>query len=94
MTGPGRGQGRLHHGSGSGQGRAHALRLAEEGADIIGIDICEQMPGVEYPLATQDDLKRTVAEVEARDRRMVAAKADGHGPLGVRYKVSWARGSE
>jgi hypothetical protein len=52
------------------------------------------MPGVEYPLATQDDLKHTVAEVEARDRRMVAAKAGGHGPLGVRYKVSWARGSE
>ena len=59
-----------------GQGRAHAVRLAEEGADIIGIDLCEQMPGVEYPMATEDDLKETVALVEGLDRRIVARKAD------------------
>jgi SDR family mycofactocin-dependent oxidoreductase len=59
-----------------GQGRAHAVRLAGEGADIIGIDLCEQMPGVEYPMATEDDLKQTVALVEGLDRRIVAGQAD------------------
>jgi len=63
-------------GAARGQGRAHAVRLAEEGADIVGIDICEQMPNVDYPLATAADLKRTVELVEAADRRMIAVKAD------------------
>ena len=63
-------------GAARGQGRAHALRLAEEGADIIGVDICEQLPNVEYPMATEADLKQTVAEVERLDRRMIAVRAD------------------
>jgi SDR family mycofactocin-dependent oxidoreductase len=84
MTGRVKGKVAFITGAARGQGRAHALRLAEEGADIIGVDICEQMPGVEYPLASREDLKQTVAEVEARGRRMVAAKADVREPNAMR----------
>jgi SDR family mycofactocin-dependent oxidoreductase len=59
-----------------GQGRAHALRLAEEGADIIGVDICKQIDGVEYPMATPADLEETVKLVEDRGRRIVTDIAD------------------
>lgn len=59
-----------------GQGRAHALRLAEEGAAIIGVDLCTQMDSVGYPMATADDLAETVKLVEERDARIVATQAD------------------
>jgi SDR family mycofactocin-dependent oxidoreductase len=59
-----------------GQGRAHAVRLAQEGADIGGIDICAQMETVGYPLATQDDLQQTVKLVEQSDRRMIGRVGD------------------
>jgi len=59
-----------------GQGRSHAVRLAEEGADIIGFDVCEQIDTVAYPLATEDDLAETIKLVEDRGRRIVARKAD------------------
>src|SRR5580700_7283651 len=63
-------------GAARGQGRSHAVRLAQEGADIIAVDVCEDMPGMPYAGATQEDLAETVKEVEALDRRIVAAKAD------------------
>jgi SDR family mycofactocin-dependent oxidoreductase len=63
-------------GAARGQGRAHAIRLAEEGADIIGIDICEQMSSVGYAMGTQDELDQTVKEVEALGRRMLSFTAD------------------
>jgi SDR family mycofactocin-dependent oxidoreductase len=59
-----------------GQGRSHAVRLAEEGADIIGFDICADDPWVEYPLATHDDLDETVKLVEKTGRRMHAEVVD------------------
>ena len=40
-------------GAARGQGRSHAVRLAQEGADIIAVDICEDVPGVPYPGAGQ-----------------------------------------
>ena len=59
------------------QGRSHALRLAQEGADIIAIDIAGPVSSIEmYPLATEEDLSETVRQVEALDRRIVATKAD------------------
>ncbi|RVW00971.1 mycofactocin-coupled SDR family oxidoreductase [Rhodococcus spongiicola] len=64
-------------GAARGQGRSHAVRLAEEGADIIAVDICENIETVaHYSLATDQDLQETVAQVEALGRRIVAVKAD------------------
>jgi len=63
-------------GAARGQGRSHAIRLAQEGADIIAIDLCESVPGVPYPGATSADLAQTVKEVEALDRRIIATQAD------------------
>jgi SDR family mycofactocin-dependent oxidoreductase len=63
-------------GAARGQGRSHAVRFAEEGANIIGVDICEQIPSVGYPLGTLAELQETVRLVEKSGRRMVAAKAD------------------
>jgi SDR family mycofactocin-dependent oxidoreductase len=63
-------------GAARGQGRAHAVRLAEEGADIIAIDVCRDYGTVGYPLATEADLTETAKEVEALDRRIVATVAD------------------
>jgi (+)-trans-carveol dehydrogenase len=63
-------------GAARGQGRSHAVRLAEEGADIIAVDICEHIEGVDYPMSTREDLKETVRLVEATDRRIIATVAD------------------
>jgi (+)-trans-carveol dehydrogenase len=63
-------------GAARGQGRSHARRLAEEGADIIAIDACATQDWLSYDLATETDLARTVKEVEALDRRIVARRAD------------------
>lgn len=63
-------------GAARGQGRSHAVRFAEEGADIIALDLCEQIETNPYPLATPEDLEQTVKEVEATGRRIVARKAD------------------
>lgn len=59
------------------QGRSHAVRLAQEGADIIAVDICAPVDSIAmYPPATEADLSETVRQVEALDRRIVAVKAD------------------
>jgi SDR family mycofactocin-dependent oxidoreductase len=63
-------------GAARGQGRSHAIRLAQEGADIIAVDLCDQVASVPYPMATPEDLTETVKEVEALDRRIVATQAD------------------
>ena len=59
-----------------GQGRSHAIRMAQEGADIIGFDVLEPIPGSTSPAATEADLAETVKAVEALDRRIIARKAD------------------
>jgi len=59
-----------------GQGRSHAIRLAEEGADIIGVDLLDQMASLNYPQGTAADLAETVDAVKALDRRIMAEKAD------------------
>ena len=63
-------------GAARGQGRSHALRLAEEGADIIAVDICDHIDSVPFPMGNADDLAETVKQVENLDRRIVARTAD------------------
>jgi (+)-trans-carveol dehydrogenase len=74
---PGRVEGKVAFitGAGRGQGRSHAVRLAEEGADIIAVDICHDVEGG-LPMATAGDLAETVKLVEAAGRRIIASQAD------------------
>jgi len=74
-------------GAARGQGRSHAIRLAEEGADIIAVDICEDIASVGYGLATEADLAETVKAVEALDRRIFAQKADVRDLQGLKAAV-------
>jgi SDR family mycofactocin-dependent oxidoreductase len=63
-------------GAGRGQGRAHAVLQAREGADIIAVDICEDIESNPYPMARWDDLMETKRLVEKEGRGCVAVKAD------------------
>ena len=59
-----------------GQGRSHAVRLAEEGADIIGFDICANDPDVEYPLSSPEDLEETAELIGKFGRKAILKVAD------------------
>jgi SDR family mycofactocin-dependent oxidoreductase len=77
-------------GAARGQGRAHAVRLAEEGADIVAVDVCGPLPGVPYPSATREDLDETVRAVEKHGRRVVPAVVDVRDLDGLRAAVDGA----
>lgn len=70
-----------------GQGRAHALRLAEEGADIIGVDLLADVDDVGYPMATPDDLAETTDAVAKLGRRIVTSVADVRDEEALRAAV-------
>jgi SDR family mycofactocin-dependent oxidoreductase len=70
-----------------GQGRSHAIRLAEEGADIIGVDICQDLDNNNYPLSRPEDLAQTVKEVEARGRRIVTSIVDVRDRLATKEAI-------
>jgi SDR family mycofactocin-dependent oxidoreductase len=63
-------------GAARGQGRSHAVRLAEEGADIIAVDLCQDFETIGYPMATLEDLEEMAQFVEKTGQRIVTAKAD------------------
>ncbi|MGH3804565.1 MAG: mycofactocin-coupled SDR family oxidoreductase, partial [Pseudonocardiaceae bacterium] len=63
-------------GAARGQGRAHAVRLAEEGANIIALDICRDLDTAPYAGSTTEDLDHTVKLVEAAGGRILAVEAD------------------
>jgi len=63
-------------GAARGQGRSHAVRLAEEGADIIAFDICADVEATEYPMATVEDLEETARLVEKTGQRIFTRQAD------------------
>jgi (+)-trans-carveol dehydrogenase len=63
-------------GAARGQGRSHAVRLAQEGADIIAVDICKPIESVQVPLSTPEDLAETADLVKAQNRRIFTAEVD------------------
>lgn len=75
-------------GAARGQGRSHALRLAEEGADIIALDACRQIDTVPYPMADSDDLVTTVDLVKSRGRRIFSAEVDVRDLAGMQTAVA------
>ena len=66
----------LISGAARGQGRSHARTLAAEGADIIAVDICEDIETNEYPLARPEDLDETARLVEKEGQRVYTEIAD------------------
>jgi SDR family mycofactocin-dependent oxidoreductase len=74
-------------GAARGQGRADAVRFAEEGADVIAMDICRDVETVAYPGATPEELRETVAAVEATGRRIIATETDVRDVAAVREAV-------
>ncbi|OBF87443.1 3-ketoacyl-ACP reductase [Mycobacterium sp. 852002-51163_SCH5372311] len=76
MTGRVEGKVAFISGAARGQGRSHAVRLAQEGADIIAVDICAPIENMAYPASTPEDLAETADQVKALDRRIVTAEVD------------------
>lgn len=87
MTGRVEGKVAFVTGAARGQGRSHAVRLAEEGADVIAVDVCADYDSVAYPMATEADLAETVKQVEALDRRIVATLADVRDAAALKQAV-------
>jgi SDR family mycofactocin-dependent oxidoreductase len=88
MTGRVEGKVAIVTGAARNQGRSHALRLAQEGADIIAVDICEPVKSIEmYPPATEEDLAETARLIEELDRRVLTTKADVRDPDALRAAV-------
>lgn len=75
-------------GAARGMGRSHAVRLAQEGADCILIDICATPPGLEYPLATEDELRETADQVTALGRKAIAQVVDVRDEQAVKAAVA------
>ena len=71
-------------GAARGQGRSHAVRLAQEGADIIAVDIVSQIETIPYPMSTPEDLDQTVEAVAALDRRIIATEVDVRDYAGLK----------
>jgi SDR family mycofactocin-dependent oxidoreductase len=63
-------------GAARGQGRSHSVRLAREGADVVLVDLCDNIPTCNYPLATIEDLDQTARMIEKLERRAIAFRGD------------------
>src|ERR1700759_3206002 len=70
-----------------GQGLSHALRLAGEGADIIGVDICHDITTMDYPNASAADLAETAELIGKLGRRVLTSEVDVRDAAAVRKAV-------
>ena len=75
-------------GVGRGKGRSHAIRLAEEGGDVIGVDSLTDVDTTAYPMATQEDLDETTVLVEKTGRRAILSRVDVRDREGLRRAVT------
>lgn len=75
-------------GAARGQGRSHALCMAREGADIVGLDLCADIESAGYPLARKEELEETARLVRETGRRIVVRQADVREPTEVRDAVA------
>ena len=80
-------------GAARGQGRSHAVRLAEEGADIVAIDLCHDLETVPYHMGTAEELAQTAALVEATGRRVITRQVDVRDQAGLDAAVDDAYSS-
>jgi SDR family mycofactocin-dependent oxidoreductase len=87
MTGRVEGKVAFISGAARGQGRSHAVRLAQEGADIIAIDVCGPIDNLAYPHSTPEDLAETADLVKNLDRRIVTAQVDVRDYDGLKAAV-------
>ncbi|MEU9191201.1 mycofactocin-coupled SDR family oxidoreductase [Streptomyces sp. NPDC048484] len=77
-------------GAARGLGRSHAVRLAEEGADVIAIDVCEQPSAVEYASSTPSDLSETARLIEKSGRKAVTKQVDVRDRIGLKQAIDEA----
>ncbi|MGN5237831.1 MULTISPECIES: mycofactocin-coupled SDR family oxidoreductase [unclassified Rhodococcus (in: high G+C Gram-positive bacteria)] len=77
MAGRVEGKVALITGAARGQGRSHAVRLAQEGADIIALDICGPVrEDAQIAPASPEDMAETVELVKGFNRRIVTVETD------------------
>lgn len=77
-------------GAARGMGRSHAVRLAEEGADLVLVDICAPIDGLDYPLATEDDLEETARLIRKHERTAITHVVDVRDEAAMRAAVDAA----
>lgn len=77
-------------GAARGQGRAHATTMAREGADIVAVDICKDLPYPRYALSTRSDLDETLGQVRAHRRRALGIVADTRSASEMEHAVTQA----
>lgn len=75
-------------GAARGQGRSHAVRLAEEGADVIVIDLCKEIEHAGYAMASNEDLDETARLVKETGRRVAVKHADVRDYAAVRAAIA------
>lgn len=75
-------------GAAKGQGRSHCVRLAAEGADVLALDICEDVPQTAYAQGTAGQLAETAELVRGQGRRVVTRSVDVRDAAGMERAVA------